>query len=519
MRWRAPWRALRVAVCLAVAAAQGGERPAAAATAAPSSARAAASQEPLGAGERRFDDGAPFGTVTLYTPPGTPRSVVIFLSGDAGWRLGVIDMARHLRDAGAAVAGVDVRRYLADVAAHKGGGCRYLAADFETLAHRVERELGLTEYRQPLLYGYSSGASVVYAVLVESPPGTFGAAVSLGFCRQQKFGGVALCPGTGATLTYHAGPKGQWILDPAPSLTERWVAFQGETDAVCPAATVDAFAARVGNAQVIRLASVGHGFSAENAWLPQFMQLFERLAAQSVPAPIDAAEMADLPLIERPVSGDADPDAPLALLLTGDGGWAGLDRGVARALNERGVPLVAISTLRYYWRPRTPEQSAADVARVLRHYLAAWHRSRIMLVGYSFGADVLPFIVNRLPHDLRARILSVNLLGLSGRASFQIRVGGWLPGSVMGTAPVEPELERMQGVKALCLYGSGERHDPCARLARGTLTAQPLGAGHHFGGEYAELAAAMLRHAGLQSLRARAPSPAESSATGRLAPQ
>ncbi len=519
MRCRAPWRALGVAAGLAAGAVHGGEQPAAAARAAPSSTRAAASQERLGAGERRFDDGAPFGTVTLYAPAGKPEGVVIFLSGDAGWRLGVIDMARHLRDAGAAVAGVDVRRYLAAVAAHKGGGCRYLAADFEALAHRVERELGLAEYRQPLLYGFSSGATVVYAVLVESPPGTFGAGVSLGFCPEQQFGGVALCPGSGATLSYHAGDKGQWIFDPAPRLTERWIAFQGEADAVCPAARVDEFAAKVGNAQVVRLASVGHGFGAENDWLPQFMQLFERLAAQSAPAPIEAAEVADLPLIERPGSGHADPDAPLALLLTGDGGWAGLDRGVAQALNERGVPLVALSTLQYFWRPRTPEQSAADVARVLRHYLSAWNRSRVLLIGYSFGADVLPFIVNRLPHDLRARILSVNLLGLSEHASFEIRVGGWLPGSAAGTAPVEPELARMQGVKALCLYGAGERDEPCARLAGGTLTAQPLGEGHHFGGEYAELAAAMLRHAGLESVRTRASSPAKSSAAGAPAPQ
>ena len=115
--------------------------------------------------------------------------------------------------------------------------------------------------------------------------------------------------------------------------------------------------------------------------------------------------------------------------------------------------------------------------------------------------------------------MSVNLLGLSEHASFEIRVGGWLPGSAAGTAPVEPELARMQGVKALCLYGAGERDEPCARLAGGTLTAQPLGEGHHFGGEYAELAAAMLRHAGLESVRTRASSPAKSSAAGAPAPQ
>lgn len=451
--------------------------------------------EPLAAGERRVDYGAPFGTLTIYAPTSKPRSVVIFLSGDGGWHLGVIDMARHLRDDGAAVVGIDVRRYLADIASAKSGGCRYMAADFETLAHRIEREMGLADYVQPLLYGYSSGATVVYAVLVQSPPGTFGAAVSLGFCPDQKFGQVALCPGGGAKLTYHAGDKGAWVFDPAPNLTDRWIAFQGQSDTVCGASTVDEFAARTGNAKVVKLPSVGHGYGVEKNWLPQFEQEFAELVGHPDVAAVAAPDVADLPLIEQPASGNAS--APLALLLTGDGGWAGLDRGVAQSLVQHGVPVVALSTLKYYWHERTPEQSAADVARILRHYLSSWQRERVMLIGYSFGADVLPFIVNRLPADLRARIQSVNLLGLSEDASFEIHVGGWVPGSNTGNLPLKPELERMQGVSALCLYGAGESNDPCAHLAGANLHALALGQGHHFGGEYDELSQAMLNFAGL----------------------
>lgn len=512
--------------------------------AAPRRAGSAAPLESLGPGERRFEDGDPFGTVTLYAPARRPRAVVIFLSGDGGWHLGVISMARHLRDWGAAVAGVDVRSYLASIANSSHPGCRYMAADLETLAHRVERELGMSDYVQPLLYGYSSGATIVYAALVQSPPGTFGAAVSMGFCPDQKFGGVPLCPGVGATLRYHPGDKGAWVFDPAPTLSDRWVAFQGQIDAVCSADAVSVFAAKVGASRLVSLPHVGHGFGVDRNWLPQFQQVFDQLATATDRAPgtgtsgagvgtatgtgsgiaagagVAAATgsvagsavgsatdsvagagltgpvpaVADLPLVELPAG--ADPATPLAILLTGDGGWAGIDRGVAQALNERGVPVVALSSLRYFWHERTPEQSAGDVARIMRHYLAVWGRRRVLLVGYSFGADVLPFIVNRLPADLRARIVTVNLLGLSGAADFVIHVSGWVPEHPTGTLPLRPELARMQGVRALCLYGAGESHDPCPRLAGGALAAESLGSGHHFGGEYAALAAAMLAHAG-----------------------
>jgi type IV secretory pathway VirJ component len=454
--------------------------------------------------ERVLRYGQPFGDITLYTPEGKPRAVVLFLSGDGGWHLGVVKMARHLVEQGAVVVGLDVRTYLADIAAHPGA-CRYMAADFETLAHRVQRELGLREYLVPLLYGYSSGATVAYATLVQSPPGTFVAAVSLGFCPDQKFGGTPLCPGPEKLLSYQPGKKGAWIFDPAPRLKDRWIAFQGESDQTCPAAAVDAYAAQVGNARVVHLEGVGHGYGVERRWLTQYQQLFDELAPAPRPstagAPPDGG-LGDLPLIEVPVAAGAD-ELPLAILLTGDGGWAGLDKGVAAELAARGLPVVGLSTLKYYWQPRTPEQSAQDVARVMRHYLAAWKRTRVLLVGYSFGANVLPFIVNRLPADLRGQIAGVSLLGLDVNTSFEIRVAGWLPGSSIGEQPVRPEIEKLQGVPTTCLYGEGEKHDPCAELAGPTMNAREVGKGHHFSGDYAALAEAVLAGAGIGTAGAR----------------
>ena len=46
---------------------------------------------------------APFGLVRVYAPAGPPAQVVLFVSGDGGWNLGVIPMAERLRDEGVAV--------------------------------------------------------------------------------------------------------------------------------------------------------------------------------------------------------------------------------------------------------------------------------------------------------------------------------------------------------------------------------------------------------------------------------
>ena len=461
----------------------------------------------VSAAEREFDYGPPFGKVTLYTPEQAPRSMVLFLSGDGGWHLGVVKMARTLVESGAVVVGIDVRHYLADIAAH-ASACRYMAADFETLSHRIQRELHSADYQLPLLYGYSSGATVAYAVLVQSPPGTFGGAVSLGFCPDQKFGGAPLCPGPGAQLSYRPGAKHAFVFDPAARLSDRWIAFQGQDDKTCFPGVVDEFAAKVGNSSVVRLARVGHGFGVEERWVPQLIETLHTLApATAAPAttvPVaGGASVDDLPLIELP-SAHGDASLPVALLLTGDGGWAGLDRGLAAELGARGLPVVGLSTLKYYWQARTPEESARDAARVITHYLAAWQRQRVLLIGCSFGANVLPFIINRLPPELRARIAGVALLGLDANTSFEIKVSGWLPGASIGELPVRPEIEKLGGLRAMCLYGKGEAHDPCAALAGDTLRAVTVGSGHHFSGAYAQLADAVLQGVGISRPKASA---------------
>ncbi len=438
-----------------------------------------------------------FGTATVYLPEGTPRSVAIFVSGDGGWNLGVVSMARTLAGQGAVVIGVDIRRYLGSLraAAQKpDAACSSLAADFETLSHRIQKAIGLTEYRVPVLVGYSSGATLVYAALVQSPPGTFEGAISLGFCADQDFGGAMLCPGT--ALHYRPGQKGEIIIEPQQSLGEPWIALQGQKDQVCSPPEVDAFAAQSGTATVVKLPTVGHGFSVERNWLPQFLESYDGVVArQETRRTARPPDIGDLPVNEVRATDSADE---FALLLTGDGGWAGLDQALAAKLAAAGVPTVGLNSLKYFWTQRAPEQAAEDVARVIRHYLAAWNKKQVLLVGYSFGADALPFIVNRLPADLRARVASVNLLGISANASFEIRVAGWIGADAEGPA-TQPEVAALGASPVLCLYGEGDTDTICPLLSGpgpgGKVTREQIGKGHHFSGEYSEIADRILAFA------------------------
>jgi type IV secretory pathway VirJ component len=466
-----------------------------AAAAPPSFAAAPAKRPPTAAapadGDARELHGGRFGTVHVYVPTGTPQSAAIFVSGDGGWELGVVNMARALRATGAVVIGVDVREYFASLrrtAQGAGAHCQMIAEDFESLSHQVQKQIGMSEYHVPVLIGYSSGATVVYATLAQSPPGTFAGALSLGFCPAQDFAGATLCPGNGLHYTQNA--QHELVFEPAKTLREPWLALQGQKDEVCDPHAADAFTSQVEGGAVVKLPLVGHGFSVERNFMPQLRAAYARLAARPAAATATPG-IGDLPLQEVHAAGAA---VEFALLLTGDGGWAGLDQELAARLAANGVPTVALNSLKYFWTERTPEQTTRDVERVLRHYLDAWHAQRVLMIGYSFGADVLPFVANRLPPDLRAKVASVSLLGLDARASFEVHIAAWVGGDD-GGPPTRPELAALKELPVLCIYGEGESDSVCPELAAGNVTHEQIGKGHHFSGDYALLADRILRFA------------------------
>lgn len=439
-----------------------------------------------------------FGVVHLYQPSPHPPRVVIFVSGDGGWNRGVVDMARMLEVRNTLVVGIDIRHYLRALAEEKGA-CSYGAADFEALSQAVQRRLGLPAYELPVLVGYSSGATLVYAVLAEAPANTFRGAVALGFCPDLRLR-KPLCKGTGLEWDLQAGGRASgvptYLFRPAPRLEGKLVALQGTIDKVCDPPATERYVRQVPGAEVVMLPKVGHGFAVPSRWQEAFERAVLDLssppvvgtAKARVPATPEGTE--DLPLVELEASGKRQPE--LAVLLSGDGGWAGIDRDVAGSLAAAGMPVVGWSSLQYFWHARTPEGAAADLARVLRHYLVAWHAQRAVLIGYSFGADVLPFLVSRLPPDLRSKVALVTLLGPSREATFEIHVAEWL-GSRGGDGEATlPEVEKLRGTPLLCVFGEKESDSLCRDLPNGLGHLLPTTGAHHFGGDYRKLAAAVL---------------------------
>jgi type IV secretory pathway VirJ component len=432
-----------------------------------------------------------FKAVTVYQPRGKVREVVLLLSGDGGWQLDTDKMAKVLQEHGAMVLGIDEPALLASFTQEKSE-CFFPDGDLENLSHYVQAYYHLPTYITPVLGGYSAGATLAYATAAQAPAGIFAGVLTLGFTPDYA-STTPFCKGAGQHFVVRAEGKGLTLL-PDPKLALRWVDVHGVEDSVCPAPAAAAFIAKIHNAHISLVPGVEHDFADPRRWSAALRAALDAVtagtrAAQAV-APLT---LKDLPLIEVPPTGTGNDDL-FAVLLSGDGGWAGIDKDVAHSLAERGIPVVGWDTLRYFWTARTPDGLARDLDRTLEYYAGAWNRHRVLLIGYSQGADVLPFAVNRLPPGARTRIVTTTLLGLGRNAAFEFHLSNWV-GPADGLA-ILPEYRKLSRANTLCVFGSGDTDSLCADFPAGTPGTVELSGGHHFDGDYDGLARMILKFAG-----------------------
>lgn len=192
----------------------------------------------------------------------------------------------------------------------------------------------------------------------------------------------------------------------------------------------------------------------------------------------------NIPVVEVPAGQAKDT---VTLFLSGDGGWRDLDRDVAGEMAKIGYPVVGIDTLRYYWQHKTPEQSATDLTELMQHYRQKWGTKRFVLTGYSFGADVLPAIYNRLPEAEQQRVDAIILLAFARTGSFEIEVEGWL-GNAGKEAATGPEMAKLPAAKVVCIYGEEEVDESGCTDKTAVGEAMKLPGGHHFDENYPALA-------------------------------
>ena len=226
-------------------------------------------------------------------------------------------------------------------------------------------------------------------------------------------------------------------------------------------------------------------------WIASFLLLFATAAHAAEERCSAIVDITGLPLVKLPATHKVSDR--FAVMLSGDGGWRRIDDKVTDKLRAEGVPVVGFLTPDYFKVHRSPDEAACALERVIRFHQIEWKRDNVILIGYSRGADILPFMASRLPDDLLDSLSGIALLGLEPTIDFKYHPS-WIPFIHWNEPqyPVAPELEKLRGENILCFYGAKEKDSLCRTLDPTLVTALGEPGAHHFGGNYRGIAEEIL---------------------------
>jgi type IV secretory pathway VirJ component len=185
-----------------------------------------------------------------------------------------------------------------------------------------------------------------------------------------------------------------------------------------------------------------------------------------------------LPIIVLPAAEEAN--TPMVLMITGDGGWKNFDPRLANQFVQQKAPVVALNALHYFWTKKTPEQTTASVEDLLNKYMQQWNKKSFILVGFSFGADVMPFVFNRLPDSLLKHCKGIALFSPGLSTDFEIHISQMLSEHHQWKYNVVSEMEALKPARLLCFFGDEEHEFPVNIIPKHGWQLIYLKGGHHY---------------------------------------
>jgi len=417
----------------------------------------------------------PFGPVQVAAPDEEPNAFVFIIAdsgGIAGNRAAEIE---DFVDDGAAVAAITPEEIV--TAAHaETGDCFYLFGAIEEISHEAQRQLGAAHYRLPVIVGAgTSGGTFAYLSIAGAPDNSGAGAVALDVDLHDLTTGKSICGSAEATET----APGSFDYKPASDLPGALTLVLAADPNPMQKSVLDADTA----------ADLKVEAEADD-------RLDDALNAAQAMSKAASTEVGDLPIVELP----APKAKTLGIFLSGDGGWRDIDKDIAEELNRNDVAIIGLDSLRYFWSQKSPADIARDLDHIADTYSKRWKTTRVAFLGFSFGADVIPFAWPRVTPKVQDATDLVALLSIDHMASFQISVSSFIGAESATDRPLRPLLARLPKNRTMCFFGTDEKADGATACTAPELTGATLEerpGGHHFDGDYqaiARLILARLKH-------------------------
>lgn len=190
-----------------------------------------------------------------------------------------------------------------------------------------------------------------------------------------------------------------------------------------------------------------------------------------------------------------------AVFLSGDMGFNfGIGADVAEAMAEHGMPVLGVSTPVVFARHRSRAETQAVLAGAIERALAGTGAKRVVLMGQSYGADIVATAAPDLPPELRAKVAAIDLAVPGREAYFRADPSNIAYLGEPDARPAEA-LRALDWAPVICIHGVEETGSLCPALKGTTARVIGLPGGHFLKRDPARLIATTLA-----ALRAADPS-------------
>ena len=175
------------------------------------------------------------------------------------------------------------------------------------------------------------------------------------------------------------------------------------------------------------------------------------------------------------------PSHTLIVFLSGDGGWWGdIDAQLANRFASEGYAVVGIDTQIWFGPERTAAEVGAHLSDLADQYAARVHATKLVLVGYSYGADAIPLALHEGAAVFKPVLAAIVLIAPARVTALQVTLLEQMdiePGDI-DLLPAQASLSRSATV---CVYGEDEASDSgCTDDALKGVQMITLPGGHHF---------------------------------------
>jgi len=208
-------------------------------------------------------------------------------------------------------------------------------------------------------------------------------------------------------------------------------------------------------------------------------------------ANISFSAAGNLPIMEWKAPNN---NKPLLFYISGDGGLNKFSTGLCESLNRNGFDVVALNSKSYFYNKKTPQQTTEDIANYLTKKLNGRANTQVAFIGYSFGADVLPFVLNRLPKNISDETDISFIMASSGSTDFEIHWLDMLGSGRKRSMDVVSEINRIQNKKIVIITASDDRNLDIKRISLNKFTLVVLPGGHHFDGDTDEIVHQIMKY-------------------------